>query len=392
SKKYHPDATGSKDATKFLMINAAYERLINWSKSPEASSRTDVQDTEFETESELEVRIQAVNRAFDLLFQSYEEYHNKIFEEMDNGIVNHLNSYNSNGDLKKRFTSDFELLIKNGMSNIISWFDKNIMGITSAYDSWINGFLKDAYAVLKKSELEKWYKSVFFRKYVVFCFLFSLISIPFGIYLDFNLLLLLFPFYVGIPVGTINYFLAVRNKFSVEERVLKLDHNKFRLSAGTFVMQFGTESSKSETSGVGAAGGAAIGMMVGGPIGAVLGGALGAILGSFFGESLYDLRKKAYEQAQARLIEINNLVLSGIEQEIPKIYNELIQAIRDNYTKNKKDAVRLLLTYSGNESDTGQTVGIPKEEHPLYKIDYGILIYTIVLILISILLWVKLHA
>ncbi|MCK6541442.1 DnaJ domain-containing protein [bacterium] len=377
ARKYHPDKTGTKDASKFILINAAYELLKDHFAFGYSSYEHEKCDAEFETESDISARLREIEKAFELLQRSYEEYHNAVFANIENQIIEVLNSYTTNSQLKNHFPSYFSDVTTNGLQNIVVWFNENFASMAKSYDTWINGYLKSVYEQLQAQETALWRKSPFLRKTIKISFFVSLISVPIGIYLNNNLLLLLFPIYFGIPAGIIKYFRSVRSSFSIEERVIRLDHNKFRLSPEQAQLYVGEEVSQKETSQLGAVSGAALGLAVGGPIGAVIGGALGGLFGSMFGESLDELKNKVYSQANIRLVEINSFILERLNNEIPKIYSELINSVKENYSKNKKNAVNLLLTYNTTYNKT-HAYKIEKD-HPMINIDFTDMIYVVLL-------------
>lgn len=334
SKKYHPDVSGNNDGSKFILVNAAYEFLL---KNLSIFVPSDFE----ETEDELRTRISAIEKAFNHIEEEYISMHNKIFEGMVNQLVYRLNYYSSYKKLQNNINNEFVNIVDSGVHEILNWFNGRIEQITTSYDDWINGYLRSTYEKLKEDEFNTWYKSKIFYKHFILSNVISLLIVIVIIFSAFNpyyTALAIIPFVLGITF----YFQEVKDRYSFKSNIKNLDPNKFKIDVQKLYIKNndGTSMGKSAL-GIGAVG-AMIGS-IGGPLGAIVGGAIGGFIGSLFGESIDELREKLFERMIPKLEEVESTLLTNLQEQVPKIQEELIKSIQDNFQSNKLRAVKLLL-------------------------------------------------
>lgn len=334
SLKYHPDVSSNTDGSKFILINAAYEYLLK--------NLSFINNKEFqETEDELKTRISSIHKAFELIRNEYYNKHNEIFESMVNNLINTLDSYTSHKRLREGINNDFPRIVGNGINNIISWFNSRISKIVSSYDDWINGYLRSTYQKLLEDEFKFWYKSKYFYKHIIISLIISIIFFALlYLYADNNYYrsISTLPLFIGI----LFYRSNVKKKYSFKENIKALDSSKFRIHSSHLAVKNDDSASIGEAAlGLGSIG-AMIGL-IGGPIGAAIGGAIGGFLGSIFGESVDELKQKLFERLIPKLQDVEELVIKNLEEQMPKIEEELITTIKNNFNKNKERAVKLLL-------------------------------------------------
>jgi curved DNA-binding protein CbpA len=334
SLKYHPDVSSNTDGAKFILINAAYEFLLK-------NLHFFNPDEYYETEDELTNRIKAIKKSFEMIRTEYYDKHNEIFQRMVNNLIDTLNNYNSYKRLEEGVNFDFPRIVEGGINDIISWFDSKISQIISSYDDWINGYLRSTYQKLLKDEFQCWYKSKYFYTHLFVAIIISEIIFTGVYYFSFE------SYYASIsaiPIlaGIICYRRNVKRKYNFEEKIIKLDSNKFKVHSSSLFIESNDGFSIGETTlGLGTIG-AAIGM-IGGPVGALFGGAIGGFLGSLLGESLDELKQKLFKRMILKLEEVEQRILNNLDEQIPKIEEELIVSIKENFNRNKERAVKLLL-------------------------------------------------
>lgn len=334
SLKYHPDVSGNTDGAKFILINAAYEFLL---KNLAFYDPNNFQ----ESEDELTSRINAIKKSFEMIRNEYYNKHNEIFEGMVNNLINTLNSYSSYNKLKEGVNNDFPIIVQRGINQIIGWFDSKISQITKSYDDWINGYLRSTYQKLLEDEFSFWYKSKYFYIHLLSSILVAELILV-GVYYTPLSSIYFTSAMLPILFGVVLYRSNVKNKYSYEENIRKIDSNKFRIHSSTLFIKNDDGASIGDTAfGLGTIG-AAIGL-IGGPVGALIGGAIGGFLGSLFGESLDELKQKLFDRMIPKLQEVEERILINLDEQIPKIEEELIKTIQENFNRNKERAVKLLL-------------------------------------------------
>ncbi|MDQ7815890.1 MAG: J domain-containing protein [Melioribacteraceae bacterium] len=334
SLKYHPDITANSDGAKFILINAAYEFLLK------NLSFFDLNDLS-ETEDELKMRIAAIKKSFESIKKDYDVAHNNCFQKIVDNLISTLDNYNSYKRLKENVNYDFTRIVEIGINDILNWFNERIAQITTSYDDWINGYLRSTYKRLLEEEFRYWYKSKYFYTHLFISIIISELVFTGIYYLPVD------KQYLGVAsiplfLGIMFYRGNVKNKYSFEVNIRKLDSDKFKLqSSALFIKNDDGTSIATTTLGLGSIG-AALGA-IGGPVGALIGGAIGGILGSMFGESLYELKQKLFDRMIPKLEEVEQRLFASLDEQIPKIEEELIMTIQNNFNSNKERAVKLLL-------------------------------------------------
>jgi len=332
SLKYHPDVSQSSDGSKFILINAAYEYLIK--NLPYFNAE------EFrETEDELNNRIASIRKAFQNIRNDYYNEHNSTFEKMVDELIFTLDSYTSHKRLREGINNDFPKIVEKGINRIVQWFDLRISVVVSSYDDWINGYLRSTYQKLLQDEFSNWYKSKYFYMHFIIS---SIVSMLFAYYFYFEDILYIGLSIVPLLIGISTYRMNVKNKYSYKANIKTLDSSRFKINPSKLFVTNNDSASIGEAAfGLGSIG-ALIGLF-GGPIGALLGGAVGGLLGSLFGESVDELKSKLFDRLIEKLKEVEDLIFQNLEDQIPKIEEELISTIKNNFNKNKEHAVKLLL-------------------------------------------------
>jgi len=378
AQEFHPDKEQG-NAHKFLLVNAAYEKV----KENVQSGVNLEEDPTEEIYEELAIRIQEINKAFELAIRQVGESHATIFREMVQELVKKLNSYTLSSEIHDQLPVDFQKIVDSGIIRLKSNFNGSILSISEEYDDWINGFLKDTYKSLEIQELSHWQKSSFFRQHLKLIGGISLLSSLIFLIAGWYALILFFPLSC-LGIGILFYYKSVRKTYSLEKNIIELDKETLCLTDSAYDLTIERKNAQDENQGLGVLAGAAWGASKGGMGGAFIGALAGGLLGGLFGEPLHELRQRMGEQLQKKLIEIEDLTVSSLNEQIPQIHQQLINLVIDNYQKNKQNVVKLLMY--GQESAKTRTINNEKDNIPILRLNSVgiIMICTLIFIIMTV--------